>query len=357
MGWREAVRGAALLVRDQPALIAVGLLGFLARGGLVAFLLPILALPTPIGISTFIGGTALTGAGASDGLIRLIVAGVVLVVSFVLAGAALGAVADVLLGREAIALALARERRAADGVEPSVADGLDRGDIDDPSQLAVRQTLRIGRSIVGQVFLIRVLTLAPVALAVAWGTARLVAAGYHQLILPDDLTVPLGLRILFEALDAAVVVVAVWLASEWIGGIAVRQVVVGGRSVAMAFVEAFAGILRRPLTSVATYALGVGALAVTAGPTLLIAAIMWSRLQALLADDVTILLLVPATLVFVLAWGGGLLAVGAVVAWRSILGDLDVLRAVQSRSASSPVRFSESTTIAMRTPGHALEDG
>jgi hypothetical protein len=208
-----------------------------------------------------------------------------------------------------------------------------------------------------QVFLIRLVTLAPVALAVAWGTARLVAAGYHQLILPDDLAVPLGLRILFEALDAAVVVLAVWLVSEWIGGMAVRHVVVSGRSVPMAFVEALAGIVRRPLTSVATYVLGVGALAVTAGPTLMIAAMVWSRLQALLADDVTILLLVPATLVFVLVWGGGLLAVGAVVGWRSILGNLDVLRAVQARSASSRVRFSESTAIAMRTAGHALEDG
>jgi hypothetical protein len=84
---------------------------------------------------------------------------------------------------------------------------------------------------------------------------------------------------------------------------------------------------------------------------------MWSRLQALLADDVTILLLLPATLVFVLAWGGGLVAVGAVVAWRSLLGSLDVLRARTPKPSASHVPRSESTAIAMRTAGQALEDG
>ena len=67
-GWREAVVAAVLIVRARPALLAVGLVGFLARGGLILFTLPIVVLPTPTGISNFIGGTALTGAGASDAL-------------------------------------------------------------------------------------------------------------------------------------------------------------------------------------------------------------------------------------------------------------------------------------------------
>jgi hypothetical protein len=294
MGWRAAMATAVSVVRRRPVLAAVGLLGFLARGGLVAFLLPIVALPTAIGIANFIGGTALTGSGASDGLIRLIVAVVALVVGSLAVGAVLGAIADVLLAREAIAAATAFR------------DGL----VTEPGRAR--------------------------AMAAAVAATRLVAAGYHQLILPDDLTLPLAVRILLEALDAAVVVLVVWLVAEWVGGAAARQVIVGRRSAGAAFAVAIAGIIRRPLTGLATYGLGVVGLAVAAGPALLVAAVLWSRLQALLADDVPALLLLPATFVFVLVWTGGLAAVGVVTAWRSVAGTLDVLRAGSLEPVSVP---------------------
>lgn len=314
LGWRDAMRAAAVAVRERPALIGVGLLGFLARGGVVVFLLPIVVLPTPTGISNFIGGTALTGAGASDPLIRLIAAGAALVVVLVLAGVLLGAIADVLLVRAALASGLAL---AGGNV---TAEGRDR------ARREAAVTIRATPSLVGQVVLIRFIALVPVALAAAWGTARLVAAGYHQLILPDDLTVPLALRILIEALDAAVVVIAVWLVAEFLGGVAVRHVIVGRRSAPVAIVAAMSGVMRRPVTSVATYATGVMALAIVAGLTLLGAAVLWGRLQEMLSDDVLVLFALPATFVFVLVWGGGLALVGAVAAWRSVFGSLDVLR-------------------------------
>ncbi len=315
IGWREAMRAAVAAVRERPALIGVGLLGFLARGGLVAFLLPIVVLPTPTGISNFIGGTALTGAGASDPLIRLIAAGIALVVAIVLAGVVLGAVADVLLARAALAFGLAQ------------AGGSVTAEGRDAAEREAAATIRVSPSLVGQLVAVRLIALIPVALAVAWGTARLVAAGYHQLILPDDLTVPLALRILLEALDAAVVVIVVWLAAELVGGVAVRDVILGRRSAPAAIVAAIAGLVRRPVTSVATYVLGLMALALVAGPTLLGAAVLWGRLQAMLSDDVHVLVALPVTFVFVVVWGGGLALTGAVTAWRSVFGSLDVLRA------------------------------
>jgi hypothetical protein len=324
MGWRAAMATAASVVRRRPVLAAVGLLGFLARGGLVAFLLPIVALPTAIGIANFIGGTALTGSGASDGLIRLIVAVVALVVGSLAVGAVLGAIADVLLAREAIAAATAFR----DGLvtEPGRARAM---------AAAVAAT-HVTPWLVGRLLVVRAFALLPVGLAIAWAATRLVAAGYHQLILPDDLTLPLAVRILLEALDAAVVVLVVWLVAEWVGGAAARQVIVGRRSTGAAFAVAVAGIVRRPLTSLATYGLGVVGLAVAAGPALLVAAVLWSRLQALLADDVPALLLLPATFVFVLVWTGGLAAVGVVTAWRSAAGTLDVLRAGSPEPVSVP---------------------
>ena len=69
------------------------------------------------------------------------------------------------------------------------------------------------------------------------------------------------------------------------------------------------------------------ALALVAGPTLLGAAVLWGRLQAMLSDDVHVLVALPVTFVFVVVWGGGLALTGAVTAWRSVFGSLDVLRA------------------------------
>ncbi len=315
IGWRDSVRAATATLRERPAVIGVGLLGFLARGGLVAFLLPVVALPTPIGISTFIGGTALTGSGASEGLVRLIALGIAIVAGAIALGTVLGAIADVLLVREGVAAARV----------------LERGAVTDHRREAIRRevaaVIAVRPGLMTSLLLVRALTLLPVALAVAWGTTRLVAAGYHQLILPDNLTLPLGLRILIEALDAAVVVVAVWLGAELVGGIAVRQVIVHNRSATTSLVLAVIGLVRRPVTTAATFILGVAGLAIAAGPPLLLAAAMWSRLQAFLADDVAILLLLPATFIFVSVWGAGLLTVGVVASWRGILGTLDVVRA------------------------------
>ena len=47
--------------------------------------------------------------------------------------------------------------------------------------------------------LVRSLWMLPVAIASVWGAARLVDAAYHQLILPDDLAVPLAIRVLRDA--------------------------------------------------------------------------------------------------------------------------------------------------------------
>jgi hypothetical protein len=322
------MRGAAGVVRGHPALVGVGLLGFLARGGLVAFLLPIVVLPTPIGIANFIGGTALTGSGPSDGLLRLIASIVAIIAVVLVAGAVLGAIADVLLAREGVRAAMTRGSEAGSEAAAPAAEAAAP-----PAVVAARVTA----GLLGRLLVIRAICLLPVGVALAWAAARLVAAGYHQLILPDDLALPLAVRILLEALDGAVVLLTVWLLAEWVAGVAVRRVIVEHRSPAAALGLAVAGIARRPLTSLGTYGIGVVGAVLAGGPALVLAAMLWSRLQALLADDVPILLLLPATFVFVLVWVAGLAAVGVVVTWRSIAGTLDVVRLTASDRAPAPV--------------------
>lgn len=315
VGWRDAVISSARLAREEPALLGVGLLGYLARGGLVLFALPIVVLPTPTGISNFLGGTALTGAGPSDGLIRLAILALGGVLTLTFAGTVLGAVADLMLFRETMAVGLARQRGA---VTPAGRDAVVR-------EVVARVPLR--PSLVLRVTLVRLVSLVPVAVASAWGASRLVAATYHQLILPDDLAVPLGLRVLHEAADAAIVVIVAWLFGELVGGLAVRQLVARGTSVPAALVRAVLGLAQRPATGAATFVLGTLLTTVVTLAVLLASAAIWSRLQGLLADDSAVWLVVPATLLLVAVWGGGLVAVGATVTWRSILTSFDVLRA------------------------------
>ena len=57
---------AALIALARPRLWGLGLAGFLARGGIVLFVLPILTLPSVVGVTTFVGPTAITAAGASE---------------------------------------------------------------------------------------------------------------------------------------------------------------------------------------------------------------------------------------------------------------------------------------------------
>ncbi len=211
-------------------------------------------------------------------------------------------------------------------------------------QHEAEREVRATPSMVARLVGIRLVALLPVGLAVAWATARLVAAGYHQLILPDDLSVPLAIRILREAIDATVVVVAVWFTAELIGGLAVRHAILGHRTAPVAFGVALAGLVRRPITTLATFGVGTFLLAVTALPTLILAALLWSRLQGLLADDVPIPLLVPATFVFVMVWGAGLLLVGVVAAARSVLLSVDVARTLPLKAFETDVAAATATS-------------
>jgi hypothetical protein len=335
-GWRATAIRAAAIVRRRPELIGVALLGFLARGGLVLFVLPIVVLPTPIGISNVIGGTGITGSGASDGLVRLVVALLLLVVAAVAFGTVIGASADLLLGRAALLEGVAppHDGPGSAGEPPISADRGAAGG--EPRRTAGPSMDLSARTVTGRIVLVRAAALLPVAAAMAWATARLGAAGYHQLILPDDLTVPLVIRILGEALDAAIVVVIVWLLSELIGGLAVRHSVASGRGPLRGALGAVRSLVRRPLTSLATFIVGVVSVVVTAGIALATAAWLWSGVQVMVSDDAPAVLLVPAILGFVAAWGGGLLAVGVVVAWRGVFGWLDVVREQPLRTREDP---------------------
>jgi hypothetical protein len=107
-------------VRDRPGLISLGLLGFLARGGAVLFVLPIVVLPTPTGLSNFIGSQALTAGGPSLGLIWLLATALTGVAALILFGTVIGAVVDLRLLGEAVEFEAARDGGLLPGVRGTV---------------------------------------------------------------------------------------------------------------------------------------------------------------------------------------------------------------------------------------------
>ena len=323
-GWRAAIRGAAAIVRDRPGLIAFGLLGFLARGGAVLFVLPIVVLPTPTGLSNFIGSQALTAGGPSLGLIWLLATALTGVAALILFGTVIGAVVDLRLLGEAMEFEAAGE----DGNPPA-----------SPPRATPVLLLRAT--------LVRVLWMLPVAIASVWGAARLVNAAYQQLILPDDLAIPLAIRVLRDAADAAAVVVVTWLLCEMFGGLAVRRLFLSSASIVAALGWGFVALVRRPLTTLTTLVAGTIGLVVAVAAPVFLANVFWRRLQVLLDGDQSAMLILITTAAFVAVWGIGLLLVGWIATWRSLTWSLEVVRA--SRRAAIRARTRRSGGAADRS--------
>jgi hypothetical protein len=75
----------------------VALAGFLARGGIVVFVLPILVPPSLVGLATFIGPASITPDGPTPVLLLRIALGIALLGATLLAGTAVAAAAEIAL--------------------------------------------------------------------------------------------------------------------------------------------------------------------------------------------------------------------------------------------------------------------
>jgi len=299
----HALVTAARIVGGRPILVAVGLMGFLARGGVVLLVLPVTVLPTPIGLSIAIGAFNVTAAGPTDRLLWMIVATLAAFTLAFLAGQAVGVSADLVLTREALSLG---QRRATPGL-------------------------------VARMLVVRLACLAPLAVACVWALGRLYAAGYHQLILPDDTATPLVVRILRDASDAAAVVLATWLITETIGGLAVRQVLVRDAGIVAALGMALGHVARRPVSTLGVALAGTVVLALLLGPGLFAAGVLWERMRLALEPGHSPLVLVALCTLFVASWLGALVLAGIAATWRSIAWSLAIgSRAIGSRAVGSP---------------------
>lgn len=282
---------AASEVIGAPRLWAIALAGFLASGGIVLLALPIVVLPSVVGMSTFIGPNAVTAAGPSPRFVELVAAGSAVLGAWVLAGTFVSVVAERALVR------------------------------------AVMEPLppRIAGAGLGRLFAIRLISLVPFGLAWALGGTRLVQVGYQELILPSDSSAPFVVRVLLGAPEAVALLVLGWLASELVGTVGVRLAMVEDRGTLGSVVGALAWAVRRPVRSLELLGATVLAGIVVIAPASVAAVAAWSAARSALLDDLSPPVTALAVALFVAIWGGALVLAGIVAAWRSAAWSLALM--------------------------------
>ena len=177
----------------------------------------------------------------------------------------------------------------------------------------------------GSVAAVRLLGLLPVLAVAIVAWQPLYAAAYHQLVLPDDLASPLGIRIVRDVPWAVAAVIAAWLVADAAAALGVRRLVIGRRPVLAAWLLGWADLARRPLRTLATAAFGLAVLVLLAGPALLAASAGWSRVRDVMTHgaDPSVALLTVA--IWVAVWLGALLLAGVGHAIRAAAWTLEAM--------------------------------
>lgn len=291
-----AVVSASLLAAlANPAVWLLALAGFLLRGGVILVLAPVIVLPSAVGLANAVGPmlTTLVLGGTSPQVVILLVAVVGGVFTWLLGGGWLAAI----LEAEAIRRVVADEV-----VDP---EGASRAPLPGPVRAA------------GHILAARLVAGLPLAVALAAGSMRLVDLAYRELTLPTETGPSLIVRVARAAPDALFWIGVTWLLMEVWGALAARRIVLARDGAIPALGQAVIHVLRRPLTTVALALLPLAVLLVVLVPSAVASATTWDAIRAELAGQAAPLTVAALVVLFVTLWGGGLVLIGMVSAWRS----------------------------------------
>ncbi len=320
----------------HPATWLLALAGFLVRGGIIVFLIPILVLPTPVGLANVTGPTVVgfVLGGFSFDLAVLLAIGLGAVMAWIVFGGLLAAAIEV----ECIRIVALDEDVASSGpAAGDVADGPASPEAAAPSREIAppphafdptRQALRILAA--------RMTMLFPLVATIIWASARTVAVTYAELTLPSDVTTPIVWRIVAAVPDAIVIVILVWLAGEIIGGLAARRIVLDGASIAGSLWGALTHALAHPLQTLVLFGVPAAALVLVLIPAGAAASVAWAGVRTALIDGDALVAL--ALVVFVVLWAAGLALTGVVAAWRGAAWTVDAVKRGHRTFGGSPER-------------------
>jgi hypothetical protein len=302
---RGAALGRGLLVTlATPPTWPLALAAFLIRGGILLLILPIVVVPTPVGIGNVVGPTltavalgqmpveAVLGAGVA-GLVVLVwlFGGGWLAAALEVEGARLAAAADDDIAGDA---AVVHEDR--DGAPARTTGVLAR-----------------------RVLAARLIADVPLLLVLAWASFRLVITTYRELTAPQDVGSPIVVRVLAATPEVVVALVLAWMAAEIVGAVAARRVALAGDGVGHALAATIGECLRHPLSVLGrfwapTFVLGL-VLVLSAAAS----AAAWSATGDALADGGDPLRVHVSVMALVALFAVGLLLLSVVCAWRAAI--------------------------------------
>jgi hypothetical protein len=323
--WRRGVAAATAMTVRRPSLWVFALVAFLARGGVVALVLPIVVVPTFVGLANFVGPASVSAGGPGPRLVALLVAGLAAAFALLVVGACVAAAAEVALHRATVAtpeagsvVAIAPRADASAAAGDPPADGQRAGAGDADAGGTVRAVARVAG--------VRLVLLVPVAVAAAVAIPAWVAVAYRELTVPSDVAAPLAARVLAGAPAASILVVATWLAAEIVGGFAARRSALLEASIRRALAGGIVDPFRAPLATALTVAAALGATVVVLVPTWWATSAAWDAARYALAGGLDALAALGAALLMAAAWLAGLVLAAIAAAWRATLVTMELLR-------------------------------
>jgi hypothetical protein len=300
---RGVALGRGLLVTlATPSTWLLALAAFLIRGGILLLVVPIIVIPTPVGLGNVFGPT-LTAIALGQMPVDAVVGATLValaIVTWLVAGGWLAAA----LEAEAARLVVA-ENEAADG-------GLRRVTRPDADVSAG------GRHDAGRILAARLVAAVPFVLALVWASFRLVITAYSELTNPRDTSTPIVLRVLVARPEVVAAIVLTWMAWEIVGAIAARRIVLAGDGVGRSLVAAAGECLRHPFSVLARFWIPTLVLAVVIVPSAAALAAVWSTTGDALDDGDPVRILV-AVVALVLLFSVGLVLLSVVCAWRAAI--------------------------------------
>ena len=314
MTGRAALGASLLAVLATPATWILALLTFLLRGGMLLVLLPIVTVPSAVGLGNVIG-PALTDLVLGDprtGLLVLGGGGLLFLGLWLGVGGWVAAVAEA----ESIRLVAADE------------------------EVGARMARVRPRRVTARILVARLAAWVPLLIALVVGSARLAIVSYHELTVPSGGGAPLVLRVAAGSIDALFLIVVAWLLGEIVGGLAARHIALGGARIPRALRVAVVELVRHPLTVLGAAVLPLLVLVAVLVPSAVATSAAWGALRTTLTDDAAMLAQLGLVVLLVVLWLGGLVLAGLVGAWRGAVWTVLVARTFGGVPATRPGEWS-----------------
>ena len=319
---------AARGLLSSPVMWVVGAAGFLARGGILVLALPILSLPTPVGVTLLVPPLSVTTSGISSAFVPELLAAGAFSVLVVALGLLLGALADAVVYQQLAGLARTHAVAARDVVAHDVATH----DVATHTSIlpATMPGPRGGAPrLVAKLIGVEILALLPAIAMSIITVSRLIAVGEQEYLLPSSTSVPYVARVLQGASTALIALGACLLLADVVNALLSRRLLRGAyraeavptagrpRPTARA-AQALRGAARIAATWLAAWLVTIVSLV----PGLLAITLAWPAVRDAYAATLSSappgpVELVAATLAFVAAWLVALLVAGAGSALRA----------------------------------------